>query len=185
MQNRKLHQKIMWITTTAMMIAGLIVLQWATGLIPLPTKLAQQLLTGSCVNAVLAVSVLMGGVWCGVTVAALAPVFAQLLGVGAQFVQLVPAIMIGNAVYVLLLSVLATRKPMRRWSGICAVAVAATAKFAVLLLLVRFAINPLMGGKLPAMLLTMFSWPQLVTGLLGGLLVISILPVLKRALKRA
>ena len=122
MQNRKTHEKNMWITTTAMMIAVLIVLQWATGLIPLPTKLAQQLLTGSCVNAVLAVSVLLGGLWCGVTVAVLAPAFAQLLGVGAQFVQLVPAIMIGNAVYVLLLSLLAARKKMLRRSGICAVA---------------------------------------------------------------
>ena len=185
MHKSNLHQKTTWITTTAMMIAALIVLQWATGLIPLPTKLAQQLLTGSCVNAVLAVSVLLGGLWCGVTVAALAPVFAQLLGVGAQFVQLVPAIIVGNAVYVLLLSLLATRKKMPRWRGICAVAVAATAKFAMLLVLVRFAVNPLMGGKLPPMLLTMFSWPQLVTGLAGGLLVISVLPVLKRALKRS
>ena len=185
MQNQKMHQKITWITTTAMMIAGLIVLQWATGLIPMPTKLAQQLLTGSCVNAVLAVSVLLGGLWCGVTVAALAPVFAQLLGVGAQFVQLVPAIMVGNAVYVLVLSLLATRKKLPHWSAILAVVLAAMVKFAVLLLLVRFVINPLMGGKLPAMLLTMFSWPQLVTALVGGLRVLSVLPVLKRALNRS
>ena len=74
---------------------------------------------------------------------------------------------------------------MPLWRGICAVAVAATVKFAVLLLLVRLVINPLMGGKLPPMLLTMFSWPQLVTALVGGLLVISVLPVLKRALKRS
>ena len=41
-----------------------------------------QLVTGSCVNAVLAISALVGGLGCGATVAAISPVLAYLLAAG-------------------------------------------------------------------------------------------------------
>ena len=52
------------------------------------TKPAGQLVTGSCVNLVLAVAAVIGGLWCGVTVAAVSPFFAYLLGIGTPFLQL-------------------------------------------------------------------------------------------------
>ena len=62
------NKRVTWITETAVMTALLIILQTVT-------KAAGQYVTGSCVNAVLAVSVLAVGVWCGVVVALLFPLF--------------------------------------------------------------------------------------------------------------
>mgnify|MGYP007098824989 FL=1 len=51
-----MNKKTLWITETAVMIALLVALQWAT-------KPLGQFVTGSCVNLVLGVSVLVGGLW--------------------------------------------------------------------------------------------------------------------------
>ena len=67
-----MNKKTLWITETAVMIALLVALQWAT-------KPLGQFVTGSCVNLVLGVSVLVGGLWCGLTVALVSPFFAFLL----------------------------------------------------------------------------------------------------------
>ena len=89
------NSKILWITRTAVLLALLIALQWATA----GTQVfAGQYITGSCVNAVLAVAVLFSGVWSGVTIALLSPFFAKALGIGPQLIQIVPAIAAGNLV---------------------------------------------------------------------------------------
>ena len=61
-------QRARRLTETAVMTALLIVLQAVT-------KPAGQYITGACVNAVLAVSVLAAGLWSGITVALLSPLF--------------------------------------------------------------------------------------------------------------
>ena len=75
--------KARYLTETAVLTALLIVLQAVT-------KPAGQYVTGACVNAVLAVSALVVGLWSGVTVAVLSPVFAFLLGIGPQVPQARP-----------------------------------------------------------------------------------------------
>ena len=65
-----MKSKALWVTRTAVMLALLIVLQWLT-------KPLGQIVTGSCVNAVLAVTVLLTGLSSGVTVAVLSPLFDQ------------------------------------------------------------------------------------------------------------
>ena len=57
-----MKRKALWLTQTAVMLAALITLQWLT-------KPLGQIVTGSCVNAVLAVAVLFVGMSSGVTVA--------------------------------------------------------------------------------------------------------------------
>ena len=69
-----MKKKTLWLTETAMLIALLIVLQAVT-------KSWGQIVTGSFVNTVLALSVLTVGLWSGVTVAALSPFFAFMLGI--------------------------------------------------------------------------------------------------------
>ena len=66
-----MNKKIRWITETAVMLALLVSLQALT-------KPMGQLVTGSCVNTILAVSVLVGGYSCGLTVALISPVLAFL-----------------------------------------------------------------------------------------------------------
>ena len=57
-----MSKKVRWITETAVMLALLVALQALT-------KPLGQLVTGSCVNAVLAVSVLLAGLSSGIIVA--------------------------------------------------------------------------------------------------------------------
>ena len=86
--------KLLWL-----MLALLVALQALT-------KPLGQLVTGSCVNAVLAITALFAGLSSGVTVAVISPVLAYLLGIAPQILT-VPAIMVGNTVYVVLLALIA------------------------------------------------------------------------------
>lgn len=180
-----MNKKIRWIAQTAVMLALLITLQ-------VLTKGFGQLVTGTCVNAVLAVSVLLGGVGCGATVALISPVLAFLLGIAPQ-VLTVPAIMVGNTVFVLVLYFVVGRK--RTFvRGITAWLCAAAGKFAVLYGLVAglicgvLADELLSAGLLKAPMLqalpATFSWPQLITALIGGGIALLITPFIKKALHR-
>lgn len=177
-----MKKKVVWITETAVLIALLVVLQSVT-------KPLGQLVTGSCVNAVLAIAVLMVGMGSGLTVALVSPVFAYLFGIAPNLLT-VPVIMVGNAVFVVLLQVLAHQQ---LWRNIIAVVVAAAGKFAVLYALVNWVICGVAAQALLAqgllktpmlkVLPATFSWPQLATALIGGTLAMLIVPVLKKALR--
>ena len=181
-----MSKKIRWITETAVMLALLVCLQALT-------KPMGQLVTGSCVNAILAVSVLVGGLCSGLVVALCSPVLAFLLGIAPQILT-VPAIMAGNSVFVILLSVLADKTGKNMIKQMIAWIVAAAAKFAALYAIVVLLIcgvlseNLLAAGVLKAPMLNAlpatFSWPQLITALIGGAVALSITPVLRKALHK-
>ncbi len=178
-----MNKKIRWITETAMMLALLIALQWAT-------KPLGQFVTGSCVNLVLAVSVLLAGLGSGLTVALLSPIFAFLLNIAPNLVT-VPVIMVGNAAFVAVLRLLPSKK---LWQRVAAWLAAAAVKFGLLYLLVVQVICGvaaqalLQQGVLKKPMLNVlpatFSWPQLVTALIGGGVAMLVTPALKKALKR-
>ena len=172
------NKRILWITETAVMTALLIVLQTAT-------KAGGQYVTGSCVNAVLAGSVLAVGVWSGVVVALLSPFFAFLLGIGPQLLPIVPSIAVGNLVFVLILGLLAGERETPLWRSGAAWVLAAGAKFAVLYLLVVLlcTVLPLKEPQI-ATFSIMFSYPQLVTALVGGAVGLLLAPALRRAIRR-
>ena len=67
---RNTHSRVRWITRTGVLTALVIALQWATAG---TQAFAGQYITGSCVNCILAVSALFGGLWSGVVVAVLSP----------------------------------------------------------------------------------------------------------------
>lgn len=172
-----MKQKILWITRTAVLTALLVILQGATAS-------AGQLVTGICVNGVLATAVLLGGLWCGVTVAAISPAFAFLLGIGPQLIPFVPAIAIGNVVFVVLLHVIcgSTPKLPRRllaWLG------AAAGKTAVLYLLVVQLLCNVLPLQQPQIekFTAMFSMPQLITALIGGGFALILVQELKKTLR--
>ena len=177
-----MKKKILWITRTAVILALLVTLQ-------VVTKSFGQFVTGSCVNLVLALSVLLAGLPCGLVVALVSPVLAFLLGIAPQ-VLTVPAIMAGNCVYVLLLHVLFAKQ---LWRQAIALICAAVAKFLTLYGIVAglicgvLAEHLLKTGLLKAPMLQLlpatFSWPQLVTAMIGGLLAILMLPVLRKAIR--
>ena len=181
-----MNKKIRWITETAVMLALLVALQAIT-------KPMGQLVTGSFVNAVLAVTVLVAGLYSGITVALISPVLAYLLGIAPQILT-VPAIMVGNTVFVILLYFIAGRDSRKIVRQVIAWVSAAAAKFAALYAIVVWLIcgvlaeRLLASGALKAPMLkalpATFSWPQLVTALIGGAVALLIVPVLRKALRK-
>ncbi len=161
------------ITRTAILIALLVALQAVT------RPLGNQFVTGSCVNLVLAVAAMLCGVWSGVIVAVISPFFAYFLGISPQ-IWLAPAIACGNAVYVVLIALLGKKLTVKA-GGAVGVVAAAAAKFVVLYLVVVKLFIPM--GNLPAKVAAQFSWPQLVTALIGGFLALAVVPTIKKAIK--
>lgn len=179
------HNRVLWITRTAALVALLIVLQWATA----GTKaFAGQYITGSCVNAVLVVSALMAGLWSGVTVAVLSPFCAYLLGIGPKLIQIVPGVAVGNLVFVLVLYFLIGTEPKAIVRQAIGLLVAAAAKFLTLYLVIVKGIVPALSANLKpqqiAVFSAMFSWPQLVTALIGGVVALLILPLVRKGIQK-
>ena len=178
-----MKKRILWITETAAMLALLVVLQALT-------KPLGQLVTGSCVNAVLAVTVLFCGLGSGITVALISPVCAYLLGIAPQ-VLTVPVIMLGNAAFVAVLRLVSGKQI---WKNVLAWLAASLCKFTLLYALVKYGICGILAegllaqGLLKTPMLTAlpatFGAMQLVTALIGGGLALLLVPVLKKALRK-
>jgi len=181
-----MNKKLLWITETAVMLALLVALQAIT-------KPLGQLVTGSFVNAVLAVTVLVAGLYSGITVAVISPVLAYLVGIAPQILT-VPAIMVGNTVFVVLLYFLAGKDSKNVLRQLITWISAAAAKFAALYAIVVWLIcgvlaeELLASGVLKAPMLkalpATFSWPQLITALIGGGVALLIVPLLRKALRK-
>lgn len=181
-----MKNKLRWITETAVMLALLVTLQALT-------KPMGQLVTGSFVNAVLAVTVLIAGLGSGITVALVSPVLAYLLGIAPQILT-VPAIMVGNSAFVLLLHLVADPDGKNMPKQILALLTAAVSKFALLYAIVVWVIcgvlaeSLLAAGTLKQPMLTAlpatFSWPQLFTALIGGGVALLIVPTIRKAIKK-
>ncbi len=174
-----MNKKTLWLCRTAVMIAVLVALQFVT-------KPLGQFVTGSCVNMVLVVATLCGGLWCGFTVALISPFAAFLVGVGPALIQIVPAISVGNIVLVLVYAFV-YKKLGRAWVRECAAVIAAAVlKFAALYLVVVKLLLPVLGlaEKQVAVMSAMFSWPQLVTAFIGGVLGVVVSIPVKKAMKK-
>lgn len=169
--------RILWITRTAVFIALLVALQFATSSMG-------QFVTGSVVNLILILSVMLGGLASGVTVAVLSPVFASLLGIGPKLLPIIPFIMLGNLAIVLVWYFIAGRaKGGATVKNIIAAAAGAVVKFGVLYLGV-VVIAPMLFA-VPEPMLVMFSYPQLITAAIGGAVAVVLLPLLSKVLKKA
>ena len=168
-----MNQNIKWITQTALCTAFLIVLQLLT------SSFGNTLVTGSFVNMVLIISLVMCGISTDITVAIVSPVFAKLIGIGPLW-SLIPCIVLGNISIILIWYIFANKYK----NDILAWLLGAVTKFFVLYVgVVRFTIPILL--KLPEkkaiIISTAFSIPQLITALIGGGIALIIVPVLKKS----
>ena len=173
------RSKIKWIAETAIFIALLVTLQAVT-------KAMSQFVTGSMVNLLLVTATLVSGLVSGLTVAAISPFFAFMLGIGPKFIALVPFVALGNIVLVLVWGLLC-QKNMNTKTMTAALVLGAVLKFAALYGgIVKFAIPTLLAlpEKQAVVMGANFSWPQLITAVLGGFLAMLIAPTLKKALKK-
>lgn len=177
MSNKK---KILWITNTALFIALLIVMQAVTA------PFGNVLLTGTIVNLILIISVMTCGLSSGLTVAAISPVLAKFFGIGPLWI-LIPFIAAANIILVWIWYLLGNKRFGKKYTAFAAAAVTAAAgKFAVIYVGVVLVAIPFF-AKLPdpqaAVVSKMFSLPQLITALLGGLIAVFILPTLKKGVR--
>lgn len=174
-----MNKKVLWITQTALFLALLIVCQAVT-------RAMSQLVTGSCVNAVLALATLATGCAGGLILAAVSPFLAFVLGIGPQLFPIVPAIAAGNLLYVAAIGTLERRIKNGAPKALLLLFVPAVLKAAALyLLIVRLLCHILpLQDKQIQLFTAMFSWPQLITALIGSALALLIAPVIRRA-KRA
>ena len=118
---------------------------------------------------------------------------AYQLGIAPQILVL-PAIMAGNTVFVVLLRLIAGTDSRKVGQQIAAWLIAALGKFAVLYLIVVKVVCGVMAPSLLAAgtlkepmlkaLPATFSWPQLITALIGGGIALLIVPVIRKALHR-
>lgn len=174
-----LMKKTVWLTRTAVCLALLVCLQFIT-------RSLGQLVTGSCVNLVLATAALLSGVWSGVAVAVISPFCAYLLGIGPAFFPLVPCVALGNAVYAALIGALCRKllADNRIPLFFAAALAAAAAKFLTLYLVLVRLVAPMVvpAAKLSVIAAT-FTWPQLLTAAIGGVLACLVIPPVKKALE--
>lgn len=172
--------KTLWITRTAVFIALLVVLQAVTAL------LGNTIITGTVVNMLLIVSVMTCGIISGISVGAISPIMAKLIGIG-PFWSLIPFIVAGNITLALIWHIIGKRHWGHKYTAkIAASIIAAIAKYLVLYVgIVQIAVPLFLGLQEPqaVVISNMFSMPQLITALLGGIIALPILAPLKRAIE--
>jgi hypothetical protein len=177
---RNKRQQIYWIAKTALFIALLVALQAVT-------KPAGQLVTGSVVNLILILSAVLGGLGTGITVSALSPVMAALVGVAPNW-GLVAFIAVGNISLVVvwcILTFLIRKPPVGGYAA--ALVAGAFIKFGVLYLgVVKIALPLVLNTPEPqaGVIAAQFGITQLFTAAIGGAAACIILPVLAGTIRR-
>lgn len=173
-------KKILWITHTAIFIALLIVMQAVTA------PLGNVIITGTIVNLLLIVSVMTCGFASGLSVAIISPIIAKFFGIGPFWI-LIPFIAAGNIVLIFLWHFVGNQKIGRKYVAyIIALITAAAAKCFVLYIgIVQIAVPLFLGlpEQQASVISHMFSIPQLITALAGGIIAVMILPSLKKAIR--
>jgi hypothetical protein len=189
MSDRKENIKL--ITRTALLLAVTLLFQELRRVLPGVGTLAGTLIIGSLVNLGLFVAAGIVG-WRGsVLIALLTPVVAFLQNHLALAV-LIPFVAAGNIVLVLVFEWIIRRIGMDKGRGWISVGGASVLKSlflwgAIAQFLVRFLL-PAQGlpaektAAMTAALSLNFSWPQLVTALIGGAVALVVLPAVRRAL---
>ena len=180
--NRK---RILWITQTALFIALLVSAQ-------IFTQPFGQFVTGSSVNFILVAACIFIGLPAAIMVGVVSPVLAFAITGRPVFPVLIPFVMAGNTALVVAVHFIFAKSYVvtARFSFIragAAVVIGAVLKFLVLWVgVVRVALPFLIPGILPPQvtaLTLMFSWPQLVTALIGSGLAMIFAPLLRTAIK--
>ncbi|MDD3429777.1 MAG: ECF transporter S component [Oscillospiraceae bacterium] len=153
-----------FVTRTAVLLALCVAVQ--------QFKSLSQFITGPLVNAILIIAALAVGLWSGIAIAVLSPVLAFLISpspIMQAVPQLIPVIMVGNAIIVVCVYVLRNQKYW--WAGL---ALGSVLKAGFLALAVKAFIIPTFGGNLVEKQITalglMFSYNQLITAAIGSVI---------------
>ncbi|MDK2856601.1 MAG: hypothetical protein PWQ86_1814 [Bacillota bacterium] len=159
-------------TRTAVLLGVTLVFQMLRQIIPMPQPVSV-FVVGSLVNAALVVAAGVVGIGGGVIISVVAPVVAFLQGHLPPVPPMIPIVAAGNAAIVVGFALFRKKNPY------LGVAVGAVVKAAFLYLAVRllFTLITLKPPIIKALSFS-FSWPQLVTALIGGVLAVEVLKLL-------
>lgn len=156
----------------AQFIGKLLVPYGNIGVIPL-----NQLVTGTLVNAMLLTMCIKVDWFCGVVVGVFSAILAQFMGMGPLFPIMTPIIALANAIIVIAFYMV-YKFCKNRWVSVI---VAGSIKCGFLWISMPLLLDSITNIKPPQakMLTLMFSWPQAVTAIVGGLLMCLLYPYLK------
>ncbi|NLY43379.1 MAG: ECF transporter S component [Clostridiaceae bacterium] len=168
------------LTRTAVLVALALVFQNLRMF--LGTSIYSQFIIGSLVNAVLIVAVGAVNVYSGIVVSVIAPIVAYLQG-HLPLPIMIPVVAIGNALIVVVYHLVQKyNKYVGVISGSIVKALFLYLGVQMVLKIVKGTIPDAQFTKMSAALSASFSWPQLVTALIGGFIALLVLRMLNRAM---
>lgn len=182
------NKKLIWVTQTALLIALIVLAQLLSKVIP---GNISQFVTGSLVNLVLIIGAFVPGFASGATAALISPILAAFFGIiPGHLPQMVPVVMAGNLTIVFI-TWLCSRashglgKQSAVVLNVIGVIAGALLKSAVMWGATVKIIIPVfhVAAKLAALLIAMVSVPQIITGTIGGVLALLIMPAVRAASK--
>jgi hypothetical protein len=166
-----------FITRTALLLAVAIAFQ-LLGRVLGPYN---NFIVGPVVNAVLIVATAIAGIWSGVAIAVIVPLvsaFTNKAAIAPLVLAFSPFIIIGNIIIAAAFAIL------NRKSKIAAIIIGAVVKFAFLFAAISiFTSIVKMKPQIAATLTNLFSWPQLVTALVGGVIALVVLAAVGKSLE--
>ena len=175
-----MNKSVQFITRTAILLALTVLFQSLRVLVPIPANISQYVI-GSLVNLSLIVAAVIIGIKGGLIIAIIAPILAFIQGFAPPFPIMIVLIMLSNVVLVAVVALLYKKSP------VLAVGLGAVLKFIALFIgVVNIAVPFLLidaPEKVKATLSVQFSWPQLVTAAIGGILALGILTLVMKAIK--
>jgi hypothetical protein len=177
MEGAPMKNKTRFITRTALLLAVAIAFQ-LLGRILGPYN---NFIVGPVVNAVLIIATAIAGFWSGAAIAVIAPLvsaFTNKAAIAPLILAFSPFIILGNVIIV------AAFHFLKKKSKIAAIAAGALLKFGFLYAAISiFTAVMKMQPKVAATLTNLFSWPQLLTAAIGGVVALAVLAALEKSLE--
>lgn len=163
----------MFVTRTALLLALTLISQSLRMFIPIPPFISIFVI-GSLVNACLLISAQSVNLWSGIIIAIIAPVVAYFQGQLPLWIFIIP-VSFGNCIIVII------HNYILKYSKMWAILLASLAK-SVFLYISFYSLITLINipPKISAFLMLAMSWPQFITGLIGGSLAFIISERLKK-----
>lgn len=172
-----MNRNIRFITRTAILLAIAILFQFIGQYIPTYNNF----IVGPVVNAVLLVATEFSGILSGVVISVIAPFVSAITNksaMGPIVLAFSPFIISGNILLVLCYALL------KKKNQIVAIGMGAVVKSAFLYgAILIFTSLMKLNDKITTVLLGLFSWPQLVTAILGGIIALAVFPALRKVIK--
>ncbi len=171
-----MKNKTRFLARTALLLAIAIAFQIFGKFIPY-----NNFIVGPVVNAVLLVATAAAGLWSGIAISVIAPLvsaFTNKAAIAPLIIGFSPFIIIGNIIIVLCFHFL------RKKNAVLGVAAGSVLKFGFLYGAISvFTSLVEMKPPVAATLTNLFSWPQLITALVGGAIAIVILKLAGKSLE--